>query len=253
MKSEGQLQKRSSAEVAPTNIVVDTKQRSWWNSLPKGVQTTVAVFAALAGMSLVTYLAYLYSRKLLRDKRAKSEQNKSFGKDKHATWAKQFRQGIDNDGWWGTDVPLIRRTMIEIPSKEDFAKVEQSYSRMYKSASLVTDLTDDLTRQEYLEMMAIKNAKPAKADGSVGKKIYDPKGWAKRINAAINYTWIGFMPGTDLDAIKAVFQEFPSRKAFYDTAKEYRKQFGVSIWTDLNGDLDMSWDWRTTLKKKPAN
>lgn len=252
MKNEGQLVKRSSSGAAPTNLVIRTKEQGWWNSLSDGTKKVVATFAALAGMSLVTYLAYLYAKKVVNDKRAKSEQSKSFGKDKHATWAKQLKQGIDNDGWWGTDVPLIRRTMRDIPSKEDFAKVEASYKRMYKGRSLIEDLTDDLTKQEYQEMMAIKNAKPAKAQGSEGKKIYDPKGWAKRIHAAVSYTWIGFMPGTDEDAIKAVFQEFPNRQAFYSTAKEYRKLYGVSLWTDLDGDLNWSWDWRAELKKKPA-
>jgi hypothetical protein len=253
MKSEDQIQKRSSSEAAPANVVISTGQRDFWNAMPNWMKTTVVTFASLAGISLVTYLIYLYTKMEADKKRAKKEHSKSFGDDKHATWAKLLKQGIDNDGWWGTDVPLIRHTMQQIPSKEDFKAVADSYKRLTRGHELVQDLTDDLTRQEYLEMMAIKDAKPAKSDGSEGKKIYDPKGWAKRINAAINYTWLGFMPGTDLDAIKAVFHEFPSRKAFYDTAKEYRKQFGVSIWTDLNGDLDMSWDWLAAMKKKPAN
>ena len=215
MNSEDQLQKRSSSQAASTNVVISTKEQNWWNSLPNGMKTAVATFAAVAGMSLITYLIYLYTKKKADEKRAKKENSKSFGDDKHSTWAKLLKQGIDNDGWWGTDVPLIRRTMQEIPSKEDFKKVEESYKRLTKGHELITDLTDDLTKQEYLEMMAIKEAKPATAKGSQGKKIYDPKGWAKRINAAVNYTWIGFMPGTDEGALKAVFQEFPSRKAFY--------------------------------------
>jgi hypothetical protein len=251
MKNGGRIQRRPSRRDDSTRIVVQTDKQGWWSSLSEGTKRVVATFGAIAGMSLVTYLAYLYARKVVRDKRAKVEQTKSFGKDRHATWAKLFKQGIDNDGWWGTDVPLIRQTMREIPSQEDFDKVVTSYAKMYKGANMIADLTDDLTKLEYQEMMAIKNGKPKRAKDSKGVKIYDPTGWAKRIHAAVNYTWIGFMPGTDDDAIKAVFLEIPTRKAFYDTAKVYRKLYGVSLYSDLDGDLDWSWDWRAALKKKP--
>lgn len=251
MRNEGQLQKRPSREEDSTRIVVQTDKQGWWSSLPSGVKGVVATFAAVSGMSLILYLTYLYWKKKANEKRAKEEQIKSFGNDKIATWAKLIKQGIDNDGWWGTDVPLIRRTIREIPSKDDFDLVVKSYKRMYKGANMIVDLTDDLTKEEYQEMMAIKNAKPQKANGSAGVKIYDPKGWAKRIHAAVSYTWIGFMPGTDLDAIKTVFMEIRTRKAFYETATEYRKMYGVALWTDLDGDLDWSWDWRAALKKKP--
>lgn len=250
MKKEGQIQRRPSRGEDATKIVVQTDKQGWWSSLPSGVKGVVATFAAVSGMSLVLYLAYLYAKKVAREKRAKIEQTKSFGNDRHATWAKLIKQGIDNDGWWGTDVPLIRRTIREIPSKEDFDLVVKSYQRMYKGANMIVALTDDLTKEEYQEMMAIKNSKPLKAKGSAGTKIYDPTGWAKRIHAAVNYTWIGFMPGTDDDAIKTVFMEFPSRKAFYDTARVYRKLYGVSLYSDLEGDLDWSWDWQAALKKK---
>lgn len=251
MKNEGQIERRPSRRGESANIVVQTDKQGWWSSLPSGVKGVVATFAALSGMSLILYLQYLYVKKLARDKREKEEQKKSFGKDRYATWAKLLKQGIDNDGWWGTDVPLIRRTIREIPSQEDFDAVEKSYARMYRGASLIKDLTDDLTKLEYQEMMAIKNGKPKTAKDSKGKKIYDPKGWAKRIYAAVSYTWIGFMPGTDLDAIKTVFHEIPSRKAFNETATEYRKMYAANLWTDLDGDLDWSWDWRAALRKKP--
>lgn len=252
MKNEGQQLQRPSPGEETTKIVVQTDNKEgWWNSLSTGTKRVVATFAALAGMSLITYIAYLYAKKVVRDKRAKEEEKKSFGNDKHATWAKLFKQGIDNDGWWGTDVPLIRQTMRDIPTQEDFNKVVVSYAKMYKGANLIADLTDDLTKLEYQEMMAIKNGKPKTAKDNTGKRIYDPTGWAKRIHAAVNYTWFGFLPGTDEDAIKAVFQEFPSRKAFYDTATSYRKLYAVSLYSDLDGDLDWSWDWRAALKKKP--
>lgn len=252
MKSEDQLPKRSSSTAASppsTNLVIRTKEQGWWESLPQGMKTVVASFAAVAGMSLAAYLIFLYARKKVRQKKAANQQSKSFGKDKHATWAKQLHQGIDS---WGTDESLIRRTLREIPSQEDFDKVIKSYNIQFEGANLIKDLTGDLSNYEYQEMMAIIKGKPLKAKGSEGKKIYDPKGWAKRLNAAVNYQWWGFMPGTDEEALKLVFQEIPTRKAFYETAKEYKKMFGVSLWADLDGDLDWSWDYRAVLKRKPA-
>lgn len=251
MKKEGHIQVRPSRGEDSTRIVVQTDKQGWWSSLPSGVKGVVATFAAVSGMSLILYLAFLYAKKKASAKRAKEEQSKSFGKDRHATWAKFIKQGIDNDGWWGTDVDLIRRTIRDIPSQEDFELVGKSYKKQTEGRNMIQDLTDDLTSLEYQEMLAIKNSKPLKAKGSEGMKIYDPKGWAKRLHAAVNYKWIGFMPGTDEKAIKAVFMEFRTRKAFYDTAREYRKMYGANLYSELDGDLDWSWDWRVALRKKP--
>ena len=212
------------------------------------------LFASLISVGVVAGTAvlvvWLVDRKIKKIRSLKVE-NKSFGADKHATWAKQFKQAFDNDGWWGTDVPLVRQIMKEIPSKEDFKKVQASYKVLYKGANLVADLSDELTKMEYEEMLAIEHSKPEKSNGKTNPKIYDPTGWAKRLHAAMNYTWIGFMPGTDEEAIKAVFEEFPNQQAFYNTAAVYKRLYGVSLWTDLDGDLDWSMDWRAMLKKKP--
>ena len=105
-------------------------------------------------------------------------------------------------------------------------------------------------KPEHTFQLTIKNAKPEKAKGAESVKIYDPQGWAKRLNAAVNYTWVGFMPGTDEDAIKTVFREFPNKKAFYDTAAAYKRMYGTSLSADLDGDLDWSMNWRAMIKKK---
>lgn len=240
-------------DVATTNIVLDNNQRSWWNSLTDGQRQFVAMTSVVLGISLIGLIAFYFAKREVKKARAKKEQTISFGKDKHATWAKQFKQAFDNDGWWGTDVPLVRRTMRSIPSKEDFSKVHESYKKMYKGANLIEDMSDELTKEEYQEMLAIKNSKPTNAKGSEKAKIYDPVGWAKRIHAAVSYSWFGFLPGTDEEAIEAVFQEIPTKRAFYDTGKAYRKLYAASMVADLDGDLDWSLDWRALLNKKPSN
>lgn len=248
MTREANIQQRDRENT--TKIILDQNQRSWWNSLSDGQRRFVASLSIILGVSLVGLIAWFFIRRSIKNAQAKKVQNLSFGTDKHATWAKQFKLAFDNDGWWGTDVPLVRTTMRAIPSKEDFTKVQQAYTKMFKGANLVADMSDELTKLEYDEMLAIKNAKPQDAKGATGVKIYDPVGWAKRFHAALDYIWLGFMPGTDEDAIKAVFQEMPNKQAFYNTAVAYKKLYGTSLWEDLDGDLDWSMDWRKLIKKK---
>ncbi|ASS47618.1 MAG: hypothetical protein A3D31_17490 [Candidatus Fluviicola riflensis] len=242
-----------STQSQPTQIVVSNgnEKKGVWRSLKDEDRSRFAKWIALGIVGVCAAGAIWLIDRKVKKVRARAEENKSFGKDKHSTWAKQFRQAFDNDGWWGTDVPLVRQTMRAIPSKTDFEKVQNSYKTQYEGANLIHDLADELTKTEYEEMLAIKNAKPQTSKSGVAPKVYDPEGWAKRLHAAMSLTWFGFMPATDEEAIEAVFQEFPNQQAFYNTAAKYKKMYGVSLWTDLDGDLDWSWDWRAELKKKP--
>ena len=229
---------------------VSTKQNSVWNSLDDGDRKFYAKIIAgtLLAAGAVTIMLLGYNR--YKYAIAKATEDKAFGNDKHSTWAKQFKQAFDNDGWWGTDVKLVRRTMTAIPSMEDFEIVKKEYKKLTTGGNLIMDLSDELTKLEYEEMLAIMKAKPQKSKGAENVKVYDPKSWAKRLNAAVNYTWIGFLPGTDEDAIRTVFREFPNRKAYFDTAAAYKKMYGTPLSVDLDGDLDWSWSWRALIKKK---
>jgi len=249
MKSEANIARRS--EPKSTQIILDNKQRSWWNSLSDGQRRFVASLSIILGVSIIGLIAWFFINRKVKATRASKVQTQSFGSDKHATWAKQFMQAFDNDLWWGmgTNEELIRQVMRSIPSKEDFTTVAAKYKIMTKGSNLVTDISSELSSTEYDEMMAILGSKPEKAKGAENYVINDPKGWAKRLHAAVNY-YSGWFPGTDEDAIKAVFQEFPNKQAFYNTAGAYRKLYGVSLWTDLDGDLDWSMDWRALIKKK---
>ena len=66
-------------------------------------------------------------------------------------------------------------------------------------------------------------------------------GWAKRLKAAFDKSY-GFMPGTDEDAIKAVFNEIPTQKAFVLTGIWYKKLYASNMMTDLKGELEM-WEY----------
>lgn len=242
-----------STQSPPTQIVVSNgdEKKGVWRSLKDEDRSRFAKWIAWGVVGVCAAGAIWLINRKVKKVRASAEEKKSFGDDKWATWAKQFKQAFDNDGWWGTNVPLVRQTMRSIPSKDDFKKVVDSYKTQYEGANLIHDLADELTKEEYEEMLAIKNAKPQTWTGKGTPKVYDPEGWARRIHAAVNETWFGFMPATDEEAIEAVFQEFPTQQAFYNMAAKYKKLYGVSVWTDLDGDLDWSWDWRAELKKKP--
>lgn len=235
----------------PQQIVLQNGKAGVWGSLGNKEKRVFATIIAGFTVVAVGGITYWFIKRKIDKAKADKEEVKSFGSDKHATWAKQFKQAFLNDGWWGTDVPLVRRTMRAIPSKEDFYKVQKSYRIMYKGANLIFDLSDELTKLEYEEMLSIKNAKPEKAKGAEKHRVYDPVGWAKRLHAALDYTWLGFLPGTDEDAVKAVFQEIPTQYAFHKTAVAYKNLYAVSLWGDLDGDLNWSLDWKALLKKKP--
>lgn len=235
-----------------TQIVLDQKKQSWWNSLTEKQRQTISSLAIVLGISLVALIAIKFAAKQVREVVSNTEENKSFGGKQHATWAKQLKNAFDNDGWWGTDEVLIRNVLREIPSGEDFEKVQASYRRLYKGANLIEDMTGELKTSEFNEMLAIIQAKPAKARDA-GKPIYDPKGWAKRLYNALDYAWLGLFWGTDEDAVLAVFSEIPTQKAFKETAKAYRKMYGVSLADDLDGDLDWTMDWRAKIRRKPSS
>jgi hypothetical protein len=88
-------------------------------------------------------------------------------------------------------------------------------------------------------MLAIISAKPER-----GKVLIPPKltseqllSWAKRLRAAFKITY-GWFPGTDEDAIKAVFMEIPTQAAFGQVALAYKKEYGDDLMKDLQSELE---------------
>ena len=101
------------------------------------------------------------------------------------------------------------------------------------------DMQDELTSTEYNEMLAIINEKPDK-----GNTLIDPSlsaqqflSWAKRLRAAFKITY-GWFPGTDEDAIKAVFMEIPTQAAFGQVALAYKNEYGDDLMKDLQSELE---------------
>lgn len=166
-----------------------------------------------------------------------------------AYYAQSIRMGIDNNNWAGTDTAKIRATILEIPDKHTFRKVEDNYKRQY-GVMLFADLKKHLKTTELDEMQAIYRIKPERADKN-SQPIYDPYAWAIRIHSAVNYETWGLMWGTDLDAIKQVIREIPNQKSWDDLKEAYESKYSASLIEEIDGDVS-SWDYdfRNELSKK---
>jgi hypothetical protein len=184
--------------------------------------------------------SFFVGRSMIRKARSNNEERKTYEEGNEATLAKQLKMAFDNDMWfgWGTDEEAIRKTLRAVPSKEYFRKIINSYQKLY-ARSLMKDMQDELTSTEYNEMLAIINAKPDK-----GNTLIDPSlsaqqflSWAKRLRAAFKITY-GWFPGTDEDAIKAVFMEIPTQAAFGQVALAYKNEYGDDLMKDLQSELE---------------
>lgn len=192
-----------------------------------------------------------FGKKFVLKTISNKEENKSFEDGTPATFAKQIKMAYENDGWPGTDVIKLRNTLVEIPSKQVFTKVQDSYKKLY-NGNLIGDMSDELQSTEYNEMMQIIAAKSEKTGGKVSDPNIKYTGWAKRLKSAFDKVY-GFMPGTDGDAIKAVLSEIPSQKAIINTGIVYKKLYGTNVMNDLKseGEFGQYTEWIKIITSKP--
>ncbi len=199
--------------------------------------------------------SFFIGRRIIRRARANNEEKKTYENGNPATYAKQIRMAFENDMWmgWGTDEESLRKTIVAIPSKEEFRKVINSYQKLY-ARSMMADLQDELTTSEYNEMLSIIAAKPDNGTAQT-QNLQTPlqyQSWAKRLKAAFTVSY-GIFPGTDEDAIKAVFTEMPAQRDFLETAKAYKAEFGNDLVNDLRSELEF-YEYAPTMEiilKKP--
>jgi hypothetical protein len=228
-------------EIVPYNYSPALKER--------GMSVKEKLIYSAIGLAVLGGGVY-FGRKLILNKVANKEENQSFEDGSSATIAKQIKMAFDNDGWWGTNTTALRNALRQISSKDEFAKVQKSYQKLYNS-NLLKDMSDELQSTEYNEMLQIIAGKPTKKGQTPTVNAYDA--WAKRLKAAFDKVY-GFLPGTDADAVVAVFNEIPTQTAFIQTAVSYKKLYGTNMLEDMQSEAEFGQyaDWMKiiTVKKK---
>ena len=210
------------------------------------------VLYTLAGVVILGGSLFI-GRSLIRKARSNSEEKKTFEEGSPADMAKRLKMAFENDGWFGTDENAIRNVFRSVPSKDEFKKIITSYQKLY-SSSLMADLKDELQSSEYNEMLAILSAKPEQNGQPLLPGSAQHSAWARRLKAAFDLSY-GWFPGTDEDAIKAVFMEIPTQTAFQQVALAYKKEFGNDLLIDLYKELE-AWEraeMMDIINKKPKS
>ncbi len=219
---------------------------------PQPLSTKETIQYSLLGLVILGG-AVMLGRSVIKKAVVKNEQAKTLEDGTAPTYAKQIKMAFQNDGWWGTDTVALRSALRSIPSKEEFRKVMGSYQRLY-SSSLLGDMQSELKSSEYNEMLYIISAKPESNGGQQAIGIDHLQSWAKRLKAAFDMTY-SFLPGTDEEAIKAVFLEIPTQQVFAQVGTIYQALYGNSLIDDLKGELEF-WEYDTMLQiiyNKPKN
>lgn len=123
----------------------------------ESLKTTV-IYSAV-GLGTATAIFFV-ARHFYKKARASISEKHSLEQGDPATFAKQLKMAFDNDSYfgWGTNENVVKQVFMEIPSKAMYAKVQKEYNRMY-SKSLNADLEDELSSEEYNELIRILNAK----------------------------------------------------------------------------------------------
>lgn len=187
--------------------------------------------------------------KLVKKAKSNSEEKKTYQEGSSASYAKQIKMAFDNDTWfgWGTDEAALRKTIRAIPSKAGFKNVINAYQNLY-SRSMMKDMQEELTSTEYNEMLAIVAGKPDRYNSGAPLQISNTQflSWAKRLKAAFDISY-GPFPGTDEDAIKAVFMEIPTQAVFANVARAYKQEYSKDLITDLKSELEF-WEYAPMIK-----
>lgn len=119
---------------------------------------TVAIYSALgvgAASGLFLLVRHFYKKAL-----AQSSEKHSLVEGDPATFAKQLKMAFDNDNnfGWGTHEEQVFQVFNSIPSKAMYSQIQREYLRMY-GRSLNADLEEELSSEEYNELIRILNAK----------------------------------------------------------------------------------------------
>ena len=225
------------------------KQQQSTANTRHGLTSMQKIGLGVAG-AIVLGLGIRYAVKAYTKSKANAGERQTFQEGGSATIAKQLQMTFENDGNFGTNVKKLREIMTGLKSKDQWSEIEKQYEIIYNEP-LAKKLKDELQASEYDEMLQIKEAKPQKAGQKVlGDVLY--RAWAKRLKAAFDKTY-SFIPGTDEPAVKAVFNEVPTQRAFINVGRAYGQLYKVNLIDVLKSELEI-WEYDDYMKiilKKP--
>lgn len=218
-------------------------------SQQEGMSTQTKVLLGV-GVALVLGLGARWAYKTYQKSQSDKAETKSFTEGSSETLAKQIHMAFANDGWPGTNIKELRAIMTRVKSIEDWEKVVKAYKTLYDK-DLNRRIEDELQSSEFKEFLAIKGSKPLKVGQAVpGNAQY--RAWAIRLRAAFEKTY-GPFPGTDDNAVDAVFNEIPSQRAYINVGKAYNKEYpGRDFTKDLKDDVDYDHYMKIILRKKQS-
>jgi hypothetical protein len=222
---------KNTAHTKQTNIDALVAERQQSNNEGMSLKTKIGLsLLSAAGLGGLIWLGNRFIKNKVEDK----AHSKSFDDGTPETIAKQIKMSFENDGYWGTDVEKLRKTLSDIESRQQLDTVFKAYKKEYHR-NMYEDMSDELQASEYNEMLQIIAAKPEKKGQAPTSSQY--VAWAKRLKAAFDKTY-SFIPGTDEPAIKAVFNEIPTQSAFIKVATAYKVAYGEDLIAALKGELE---------------
>jgi hypothetical protein len=198
-------------------------------------------YTLLAGLALATTIHF--GVKLYKKNIANKSDAKSFQDGNPETIAKQIKLALTNKFDFGANVDGLRQILTKIKSKAQMEEVRIEYSKQFHSP-LYSDISSKLKLSEYNEMVQIMEGKPEKT-GQVPTSV-QYKAWAKRLKSAFDKKYT-FVSGTDEAAIRAVFNEVPTQRAFINVGIAYYKEYKENVMTVLKSELEV-WEYPTYMK-----
>lgn len=208
------------------------------------------VYSLLAAAGLTTII--IVGVKGVKQLFANVSDKKSFELGTPATYARQIKMALDNKGHYGIDEDAIRQVLRNIKSQQELEMVRREYKSQNKGNEMYRDLSA-LDTPVHTEFLLIMSGKPdANAQGVTGAQY---RSWAMRLHYAFLYTWSYLnLPGTDEDAVKAVFLEIPTKSDYKKVEAAYFQEYGETLWNDLQLELEL-WElqpYMDIINSKPA-
>jgi hypothetical protein len=211
----------------PDNIVIETT--------PQGNATKWKVIGfSLGAVGLV--VTYFYIRKKILQRRADEEEKKALDEGEPALYAQQIKMAFENDGygWWRSDIAMLRQIIEDIPSKQMFRQVNDSYTRLFPGRSMIRDMKINLKSTEYDDIRLLVAAKPETAVIDTHDIQY--KRWARRLRDAFNLHY-GWYNSNDNEAVEAVFNEIPSKHAYKKVVIAYKTLYHRDLESDYKSEV----------------